>query len=392
MNALEQLNSYRENMLSTEKCRTLLQEYGRIVDGFIIFGAMQTGEKLKNILETQSLKVIGFLDEYVDIENMGGGGVKVYHSAEEIKNSFSHVCFIISSHLGSSQSVMKEKLHKVFGKTDILKKDVLLYCNHGYSMQRNDGVWWEKIDVIITNYCTLRCKDCCTLTPYVSAEHKKHFPLQELKESLFALNETIDGTANLDIIGGEPLLYPELSELIYYIHGLSNFYQIMVDTNGTIMPNRNVIEALAASDAMVHITDYGEVSAKKYEVLSELEKNNILVSCRRPDMLGWHDYGEIYDRGSGDRQWKKCEAKDCPTVYNGKFHVCSRDARYIERNMYTPVKGEYVDLNDQNLTSRRRIMKNLQKRDSAISGCRFCGGAIDKVVAGMQGKQLDADK
>ncbi len=74
MNALEQLNSYRENMLSTEKCRTLLQEYGRIVDGFIIFGAMQTGEKLKNILETYSLKVIGFLDEYVDIENMGGGG------------------------------------------------------------------------------------------------------------------------------------------------------------------------------------------------------------------------------------------------------------------------------------------------------------------------------
>lgn len=387
MSILEQLNSYHENMLSVDECQSMLLEYGKSVDGFIIYGAMQTGIKLKRILEMYSLKVLGFLDEYVELEIYDGGGV--YHNLADIKKKYSHVCFLISSHLETSQEIMKTKLYSFFENVDILNRDILFYCNHNHSLKRNDGVRWEKVDVIITNYCTLRCKDCCTLTPYVSLEHRRHLPLDELERDLKSLNETVDSVVNLDIIGGEPLLYPHLSELIYFVHGLSNFYQIMVDTNGTIVPERKVIKALIECGVIVHITDYGEVSNKKEKVIEELERNDVLVACRASNLFAWYDFGEIFDRGNGDKQWNNCHAKDCPTVYDGKFHICTRDLRYIERNLYIPNEEEHVELRNSDLSRRREVMKNLYKRDLPITGCRFCGGAINKIKDGTQGIQIN---
>lgn len=85
--------------------------------------------------------------------------------------------------------------------------------------------------------CTLKCKWCDT------KYHKdgKVMPIEEVAEEILKYN-----TANLIITGGEPLLWQDdIVELIDMLARERVRYNVTIETNGTVIPKRKLLERVA---------------------------------------------------------------------------------------------------------------------------------------------------
>lgn len=80
----------------------------------------------------------------------------------------------------------------------------------------------------LTNQCNLRCRHC-----YASAREKleNELSLDEVKQLLRELSQV--GTVEVEFSGGEPLLRPDLFEIIEYAKGLD--FSVVLITNGTLV-------------------------------------------------------------------------------------------------------------------------------------------------------------
>jgi MoaA/NifB/PqqE/SkfB family radical SAM enzyme len=87
--------------------------------------------------------------------------------------------------------------------------------------------------LIVTRRCNLSCGYC---SEYDSTSDP--VPLEDLKRRIDALHRL--GSANLTLLGGEPLMHPDLAELVRYAGRRSN---TSVVTNGLLLRN-GIIEAL----------------------------------------------------------------------------------------------------------------------------------------------------
>lgn len=381
MTVLEQLNSFYENMLSSEECCELLQEYAKTIDGFVIYGATHTGIHIKRILEKYSLNIIGFLDEFMEFDEFEGK--KVFHSISDLNGG--GMCAILATNLIKSKKIMEMKLKEHFSQVNILEQKVLFYCYYNRRLQRNDGFFIESMCIINTNICTLKCRGCSTMTPQVEPKLRKNFEVDDLKWSIKQLSKIADAVNSIEILGGEPLLHPQLAETIYCLREQPNIFQIVIDTNGTIMPSQELLNAMAECDVIVRISDYGEVSAKKTELYSALISNNIITFMRPVNAIPWSDYGEIYDRGSGDKQFANCRDRGTNVLYKGRLYFCGREFRYVEKNLYAVQECTCVDLSDD-IEKARKDLKMMMNRTIPTRGCRYCGDMDVKIEAGIQEK------
>ncbi|NLJ84596.1 MAG: radical SAM protein, partial [Halanaerobiaceae bacterium] len=82
----------------------------------------------------------------------------------------------------------------------------------------------------ITSLCNLKCIHCYNSS---SSNTKKHLNISELEQCLSYFNEI--GIKQISVSGGEPLLYPNLMELLE----ICSFYEmeVFLVTNGTLLNN-----------------------------------------------------------------------------------------------------------------------------------------------------------
>jgi radical SAM protein with 4Fe4S-binding SPASM domain len=92
------------------------------------------------------------------------------------------------------------------------------------------------VTVELTNQCNLRCRHC-----YAGAGEKleNELSLDEVKQLLRELSQV--GTVEVEFSGGEPLLRPDLFEIIEYAKGLD--FSVVLITNGTLV-DRDVASTL----------------------------------------------------------------------------------------------------------------------------------------------------
>ena len=90
--------------------------------------------------------------------------------------------------------------------------------------------------LIVTRRCNLSCGYCSEYDNF-----SEPVPTDELKRRIDALHRL--HAANITMLGGEPLMHPDIAELVAYAGRKSN---TSVVTNGFLLRN-NIIEALNAA-------------------------------------------------------------------------------------------------------------------------------------------------
>lgn len=206
----------------------------------------------------------------------------------------------------------------------------------------HDGkIYLPTLDVIVTEKCTLRCRDCSNLMQYY--EKPKSYPSYDLVKSLLRLHGLVERVGDLHILGGEPFLYPELTELLDGLeHARDKIGRVKVLTNGTIVPKYRVLDALYANNVFVSISDYGKKSWQLAPLVRALDKAGIEYEVKK--IAFWQKCGYVSLEAAepevlADR-YAGCCAKDLLTLHDGRLFLCPFASNAVKLGMI-PHDGEY---------------------------------------------------
>ena len=188
------------------------------------------------------------------------------------------------------------------------------------------------------------------------------------------------------LIGGEPLLYAELIEIIGYIGGkYRNKVGIFsITTNGTIIPSEDVLGLCNKYDVLIRISNYSlavqRLDEKQKQLISRLEEMQV------PYVLGdrewkWVDYGFK----SVDRKWEESELIEvfdkcktlCREIRGSKYYYCVM-ARSVSENLKFDIgKEDYLDFKDLDESDKKIILEfQLGYSDKGyLDMCNHCNGA-----------------
>ena len=247
-------------------------------------------------------------------------------------------------------------------------------------------------DVVLTTVCTLRCKGCRALIDYNNQQ--RHYSLDKIITSLTNLLNAVDHINRIHVLGGEPLCYPQLYEVLSFLQKQKKINSVGITTNGTLLiKDERVLELLHDKKFHVDISYYGdEVSRKQAELIKQLEENHIRY---RSNTKGdsWISFGGFDCRNKSASQLYKsfsyCPFKWCRPISDGKMFRCSRSAHGTKLDLIPLEKDEYVDLSRKDYPPKKlkkELFKFLHFPPKYLTCCNYCNmePPLTHIEAGVQ--------
>lgn len=227
----------------------------------------------------------------------------------------------------------------------------------------------------IADHCNLNCKAC---SHYSSLVKEPHFTnLEQFTRDFERLHEFIDDIGKIRILGGEPLLNPEVDEYIKLSRRLYPQAVIRVVTNAILLPKmpESFFETLRKFNAGIDISFYPPLESKMPEIRRLLEEKR--VSFNVSPLIKSFKVRLVTKPHNQPRDvFLQCPNTNCNTLYRGAIAVCSRCFPAKIFNDYhgkiLPEDGA-LDLYDASLTTEK-LKAHLLK---PIELCRYCKTPID---------------
>lgn len=237
---------------------------------------------------------------------------------------------------------------------------------HAAWMQPDRAVL-RSVDLIITERCSLKCRDCANLMQYY--EQPRNVATPVLLRSLDTLDTTLDEVMELRIIGGDTFMNREWPIIVRHASGKPNIRRVVVYTNGVIVPAESHAESL--KDALVVVTDYGSLSRRLHDLQGYLEKQGIAHRILKPD--SWLDCAGLnrHPKEKRDQKFRACCAKNMPSLSEEKLFRCPFAANAHRLGAVPDEPEDWVDIFSEN--ARHAIMRYV-RCTTPMTLCDFCNG------------------
>ena len=259
-------------------------------------------------------------------------------------------------------------------------------------------IYLLKTDIMVTPACSLNCENCSQFVPYW--KDREPFSLECLKQDLDRYFSCVDYVMDMNIVGGEPLLYKELDEYIDYIgtNYRNKIGYLGIITNGTIIPRESTLDRMKRFDIGVSISDYSkEVPySDKIDKLCEILEHKEISYVRNID-IQWFDFGfpkKTYNYSEVDcpKHMENCNTI-CHCLHDKKVYYCGTAWAAERAGIFPKDENGYVDLEKIDVDSmedKRRILEcclgNIES--GYLKFCKVCGGYgndnDNRVITGKQ--------
>jgi organic radical activating enzyme len=240
-------------------------------------------------------------------------------------------------------------------------------CHKSYFSTKK--LFLKSIDIIITEKCSLKCKDCSNLMQYYMNPINVSF--NEILNDFQTLINNVDHIYEIRLIGGEPFMNKDIYKIIKEISKNEKLSRIVIYTNATIPLKEKYIDILKHSKVVFSVTTYGKLSKNTQKVIDFLKKNKIPYRDHPPE--NWTDCGVIYDFKRKEPEMEKlfedCCGKNLLTVTNGKLYRCPFVANAERLNAIPKDSDNYVNVNDS-----KKNIKKYTTQINYIPACNYCMG------------------
>ena len=242
--------------------------------------------------------------------------------------------------------------------------------------------------------CSLRCKDCVHMIPYLKPVL---FDVDRLISDIEIISQFCT-VKYFSIVGGEPLTNPELYKLVDYIGQNPDITFCKLLTNGTIMPSQRLMESMKAAGKkfIVHVDQYPgteETSTMIYQKIASAGIRCITLRHSVFKEMHWKYLGGVDQKTLPEDMsqdiYRSCGLRGCYTLADGEFTACPRGITTEE--IYDVPKNKWENINirklPDNLWGRARLATSI---DQGIykDYCRNCLGITElnplTVDAGVQ--------
>lgn len=219
-----------------------------------------------------------------------------------------------------------------------------------YSLYKYNEVFLTSISYLPTTVCNLNCRCCLNFSPYLKRREFRN--ISTLQKDIDLFFSKIDFLLLMHISGGEPFLYPELSDLFLYIadnYG-TRIQRLETTTNGTIIPSDKLCTVLRDTGINVVVDDYREAvpeySGNFNKIILKLQQ--FKISYRIQKVENWIDLHPVTKKHEMTEQQLREHFNCCNVPWqeyrNGKLFLCNYSAYASVAGLYEVKSDEYFDL------------------------------------------------
>ncbi|MDR0785636.1 MAG: radical SAM protein [Treponema sp.] len=255
----------------------------------------------------------------------------------------------------------------------IIPKDILLFRRKILSNKRLQPRTKLYFEVHLTEHCNLACKGCSHFSPIAEKEYLNISGFEMDCERLSRLSDRqIHGVA---LLGGEPLLHPQIVDVIKIIGKLFDYEFINILTNGTLLlkQTEEFWELCCKNRVSIHVSWY-PINIDINAIKAKAEEHNVKIYCphertntMRKDVLDIQGEQDIEDN------FKLCfKSNACIQLQNGRLYPCSVVPNIRHFNKYfncdlKVTKDDYINIYEAKDTAE--IACFLSK---PIPFCKYC--------------------
>lgn len=221
----------------------------------------------------------------------------------------------------------------------------------------------------VSDHCNLNCKYCTHYSPLVPGQVFTEY--ERFEADLRQLKKYIADIGVIRILGGEPLLNPQLGMFIKLARKLYPASIITVVTNGLLIDrlNDSLMEIMRETLAFFHISFYPPLADKVQEIKKYLYEQKIPYTIT-PMITEFHKTQTLIPQQNEDFFYS-CFQASCTCLYEGKAAPCYAPftTRYFNEAFGCGIPvGEGIDLYDEKLTTpvlKANLLIPMER-------CRYC--------------------
>ncbi|MCR4792606.1 MAG: 4Fe-4S cluster-binding domain-containing protein [Lachnospiraceae bacterium] len=379
----------------------VFEEYKRVLEKhnnrIVFFGAGNYGKKCLRRLHADFI-IDAFVDNDKSKEGQYINEIKVI-SYEEYLKSDGYIVITVKN--PENRKALIEQLLSD-GKTESDFAEWDFFFDKIYPvllLYMYEKVYVPVVELSLTERCTLKCKKCAHGCGYVPM-NMADMGVDAAEQSIDTLFRHLDRVGNFYLIGGETLLYKNLPIVLEYAGNTyrDHMENLMVSTNGTIIPSDEILEIAKRFNVMFNVSNYTKANPNLTELRNKVIDRIVSFGCRCNQFeqdRDWMDYGfDFVDRkGNVDEMTRVFDGCDtlCREIRGSRFYYCIQ-ARAVSENMHFNVsEDDYLDLDKLSGLEGKRIFfeyANGFSEKGYIDMCNYCNGADCKDYIIPAGEQM----
>jgi hypothetical protein len=261
------------------------------------------------------------------------------------------------------------KLRKIAGKVGIIRVSYLYLSTTRRNLAHlapNPAL--DFLETHLVDHCNLNCKGCAHFSPLAPPWFAG---IEQFENDMRQLSKIFKKKIKvLQLMGGEPLLHPQVSEFLKITRNYLPFSEIDLVTNGLILDkmNERFWDDCRSCNITISMSFYPPMEEKRKSITCLLEKEKVKwYFTERLTFQAFHNFNG--DTNSA-KAFKFCRCF-CNVLKEGKLYICRVPAyaHYLNNKFGTSIPtNSYIDIYSPDCSSNS-IVKSLNR---PIPACNYC--------------------
>lgn len=350
---------------------------------FLIWGCKDCGKKVYELLlKEKNSTILAFVD--VDKEKQGKKiyGTEVISPSMALENARQGKCNAIVFAFANYHQRSVTRLFRGINIEAYVVPTHIQKFKEQYDSMENCLVRidinkprMKQFDVNIVDHCNMKCKGCLRFSNLVDEPFYADY--KQMVSDWKRIKELFWGVERIKLMGGEPLLNPNLCDFIGAAREIFPDADIMVTTNALLINEQceKLFETMRKNYCYFDISLYKPMEERIKEVEKILQENQVwyYINDSKGDFYKVMSKTPSYD---ADEMYAKCIAKNCHHLREGKISVCSRPQyAHIINEKYgvdLPTNDGIWDIYDKSIDAWE--LDN--KLSNSFEACRYCAPPV----------------
>lgn len=237
-----------------------------------------------------------------------------------------------------------------------------------------------KFEVHIVEHCNLNCKQCAHFAPLAE---KSCLPVERYERDCRRLSELFGGEmSSIQLMGGEPLLHPQITEIMRITRDAFPVGRIRIVTNGILLPKMAEDFWEACRECNVEISPSYYPIEFDYDAWGEIVESK-QIKYTPFSLLGLSKklWGKVFPicpkrggtYGLSRSNFLRCQdANHCVTLRDGRMYPCDIAAHAFHLKKYFDLDIQLSDRDSVDIYSVGSGAELLEALAKPIPFCQYC--------------------
>ena len=248
------------------------------------------------------------------------------------------------------------------------------------------------LEMHLTTHCNIRCKGCSQFSPVA----EKWFANISIHErDMKKLSELFSNIETIRLVGGEPLLHPEIEIFLAITRKYFKKANICIATNGALLNSMTdrFWETCRANHIKINWSMYPPYFNSKKKIVQNVESKGVVISTKKVEKFRCI----LNLRGDSDpnKAFRFCRSLYfAPFLRDGKIYICSRPVSIstFNNNFGTSIPtGGYFKINES-AVSGWDVLLSISQGSEVCNYCATTLSEFDWTETCNKSEEWDASK